>query len=100
MDQNKFNEIQKRSNKQIARFIITGLVFGFITEWMLGNSTIYDNIIKKTTMRRLSKQLIIQQPKRKKICASKKDSDIVRKQQDQYLNDTIYRSSEYQKIIG
>ena len=38
----------------MIRFAVTGLVFGFFTEWLLGNGKIYDNIIKKTTMRRLS----------------------------------------------
>jgi hypothetical protein len=38
------------------RFTITGLVFGFFTEWLLGNGKIYSNIVKKSTMRRLSKR--------------------------------------------
>ena len=54
MDQNRFETIRSRSRKQIFRFALTGIIFGFITEYMLGNSTIYSNIIKKATMRRLS----------------------------------------------
>jgi hypothetical protein len=54
MDEAKFQEIQKRSKKQMMRFAFTGIAFGFLTEWLLGNSTIYSNIIKKTTLRRLS----------------------------------------------
>lgn len=59
MDENKFKQIQKRSKKQLLRFAITGIAFGFFTEWLLGNSKIYDNIIKKTTMRRLSNYLTL-----------------------------------------
>lgn len=54
MDDAKLDQIKKNSRKQIGRFAVTGIVFGFFTEWLLGNSTIYDNIIKKSTMRRLS----------------------------------------------
>jgi hypothetical protein len=54
MDEGKIQEIQKRSRRLMMRFAVTGIVFGFFTEWLLGNSKIYDNIIKKTTMRRLS----------------------------------------------
>ena len=39
----------------MTRYALTGLIFGFFTEWLLGNGRIYDNIIKKSTMRRLSK---------------------------------------------
>ncbi len=59
MDQNRFDTIRSRSGKQILRFAITGIIFGFITEYMLGNSTIYSNIIKKATMRRLSTKFFI-----------------------------------------
>lgn len=55
MNDGKLEQIRKNSRKQIARFAVTGVVFGFFTEWLLGNSTIYTNIVKKSTMRRLSK---------------------------------------------
>ena len=48
------------------RFALTGIVFGFFTEWLLGNGKIYSNIIKKSTMRRLSTPLPIQMPRRRK----------------------------------
>ena len=54
MNEDKLEQIRKRSGRQIGRFAVTGLVFGFFTEWLLGNGRIYDNIIKKSTMRRLS----------------------------------------------
>jgi len=54
VDESKFQQIRKNSNKQIMRFALTGIVFGFFTEWLLGNGQIYSNIIKKSTMRRLS----------------------------------------------
>jgi hypothetical protein len=50
----------------MVRFALTGLVFGFFTEWLLGNGKIYDNIIKKTTLRRLSKAFPMQTRRRKK----------------------------------
>ena len=59
MDQAKFDLIKSRSRKQISRFAVTGVIFGFITEYMLGNSTIYSNIVKKATLRRLSNFLAI-----------------------------------------
>ena len=31
-----------------------GVIFGFGTEWLLGHGKIYDNIIRRSTMRRLS----------------------------------------------
>ena len=54
----------------LLRFAVTGIVFGFFTEWLLGNGKIYDNIIKKTTMRRLSTLPITQTPRRSKTIAS------------------------------
>jgi hypothetical protein len=71
MDNNKLQQIQKRSRFMMLRFAITGLVFGFFTEWLLGNGKIYDNIIKKTTMRRLSISPITQTPRRRKTIDSK-----------------------------
>ena len=59
MDQNRFDLIRNRSRKQIFRFALTGVIFGFVTEYMLGNSTIYSNIVKKATMRRLSTHFMI-----------------------------------------
>ena len=35
--------------------MITGLIFGFFTEYLLGNTKIYDNAVDRATMRRLSK---------------------------------------------
>lgn len=55
----------------MLRFTITGLVFGFFTEWLLGNGRIYDNIIKKTTLRRLSNSLPTQTPRRGRTIASR-----------------------------
>lgn len=49
----------------MVRFALTGLVFGFFTEWLLGNGKIYDNIIKKTTLRRLSKTSLYADAKKK-----------------------------------
>ena len=66
VDEPKFQQIRKNSNKQIMRFALTGIVFGFFTEWLLGNGKIYSNIIKKSTMRRLSTPLLIQTPRRRK----------------------------------
>lgn len=66
MDESKLEQIKQRSSKQVGRFVITGLLFGFFTEWLLGNSTIYDNIVKKSTMRRLSSSSSMQRPRRKK----------------------------------
>ena len=57
VDEEKLIEIRKRSGKQIGRFMFTGVLFGFFTEWLLGNGKIYDNIIKKSTLRRLSMSL-------------------------------------------
>lgn len=54
----------------LLRFAVTGIVFGFFTEWLLGNGKIYDNIIKKTTMRRLSTFAFTQTPRRSKTTAS------------------------------
>jgi hypothetical protein len=54
----------------MVRFAVTGLIFGFFTEWLLGNGRIYDNIIKKTTMRRLSTTPTMQTPRRKKMTVS------------------------------
>lgn len=53
----------------LLRFAVTGLIFGFFTEWLLGNGKIYDNIIKKTTMRRLSTLSLTQTPRRSKTIA-------------------------------
>lgn len=72
MDESKLKEIQKRSRKTMGRFAVTGFVFGFFTEWLLGNGRIYDNIIKKTTLRRLSTSLIIQTLRREKKTESKR----------------------------
>lgn len=71
MDENKIQQIQKRSKRMMIRFAITGLVFGFFTEWLLGNGKIYDNIIKKTTMRRLSTSFLIQTQRKSKTIAYK-----------------------------
>lgn len=54
VDESKFTQIKKNSQKQVIRYALTGLIFGFFTEWLLGNGRIYDNIVKKSTMRRLS----------------------------------------------
>lgn len=70
MDENKLQQIQKRSRRTMARFAVTGLIFGFFTEWLLGNGRIYDNIIKKTTMRRLSTVPPMQTPRRRRTTAS------------------------------
>ena len=51
----KFHQIQQHTRKKVIRFTVTGVIFGFFTEWLLGNGKIYDNIVKKSTMRRLSK---------------------------------------------
>lgn len=72
MDEAKLTQIRQRSTKQISRFVITGLVFGFFTEWLLGNGRIYHNIIKKSTMRRLSTYFPIQRPRRRRICVSRR----------------------------
>ena len=50
----KFDQVRRNANRQIRRFALTGVVFGFFTEWLLGNGKIYSNIVKKSTMRRLS----------------------------------------------
>ena len=47
VDESKFTQIKKNSQKQVIRYALTGLVFGFFTEWLLGNGRIYDNIVKK-----------------------------------------------------
>ena len=60
----------------LLRFAVTGIIFGFFTEWLLGNGKIYDNIIKKTTMRRLSTFLITQAPRRSRTIAWENASGI------------------------
>ena len=54
VSQDKFHQVNKNANRQIMRFAITGVIFGFFTQWLLGNGKIYSNIVKKSTMRRLS----------------------------------------------
>lgn len=53
----------------MIKFGVTGIVFGFFTEWLLGNGKIYDNIIKKTTMRRLSNYVFNEMLRRRRTIA-------------------------------
>lgn len=54
MGEDKFQEMKKRTGRNLWRIGLMGVIFGFGTEWLLGNGQIYDNIVKRSTLRRLS----------------------------------------------
>ncbi len=58
LGEEKFTQIQKQAKTKLHRFVFVGVVFGFFTEYLLGNSKIYSNIVTKSTMRRLSTSLL------------------------------------------
>lgn len=50
-----------------------GIAFGFFTEYLLGNTRIYENIVRKATMRRLSKLFFIQMQRKNKMTLKKQN---------------------------
>lgn len=55
VDEKKLKVLEGHARKLKIKYISRSLVFGFIIEYCLGVSKIYDNINRKTTTRRLSK---------------------------------------------
>ncbi len=66
--------IKDRTWKNQRRVLFTGIVFGFFTEYLLGNTKIYENIVRKATMRRLSNFFLTQTPRRKKRTSKNKST--------------------------
>jgi hypothetical protein len=59
IDNKKLDTIKDRTWKSQKRVFLIGIAFGFFTEYLLGNTRIYENIVRKATMRRLSKCLVM-----------------------------------------
>lgn len=54
IDDKKLDTIKQRTWSSQKRVFLVGIAFGFFTEYLLGNTRIYENIVRKATMRRLS----------------------------------------------
>lgn len=54
ISEQKLSTLEGISKKKAHRYFFTGIIFGFFTQYLLGNTKIYDNAVDRATMRRLS----------------------------------------------
>lgn len=50
----RFDTVKKMSSRMMWKYLSRGLIFGFLLEALMTQTRIYENIIRSTTMKRLS----------------------------------------------
>jgi hypothetical protein len=91
--------IKDRTWKNQRRVLFTGIIFGFFTEYLLGNTQIYENIVRKATMRRLSKCLLIKTPRRKKTTQRNRNtSDIFQSKRTKKLKKAMLQYENLYRV--